>query len=146
MLNLLYCSRRKFSPLFSDHLFYKIIHMLASLYFSVTMVPSVCPHGWKPSSDLEMIDAAGATHRPLLLCCGLPPFGELSFCPCLWLRVSKTLSRAHLSVRSRGGSGWVPHSPTLVQCQPAALHVHPLLLSPSLEIDHDDGSKSLQPL
>ena len=37
----------KFSPLFSDHLFfYKIIHMLASLYFSVTMVPSVCPHGW----------------------------------------------------------------------------------------------------
>ena len=93
MLNLLYCSRRKFSPLFSDHLFYKIIHMLASLYFSVTMVPSVCPHGWKPSSDLEMIRATGATHRPLLLCCGLPPFGELSFCPCLLLRVSETLSK-----------------------------------------------------
>ena len=71
--------------------------MLASLYFSVTMVPSVCPHGWKPYSDPEMIPVAGATPRPLMLCCGSPPFGELSFCPCLWLHVSETLSK-HISV------------------------------------------------
>ena len=33
-----------------------------------------------------------------------------------------------------------------VQSQPTALHVHPLLPSPHLEIDHDHGSKSLQPI
>ena len=46
--------------------------MLASLYFSVTMVPSVCPQGWKPSSDLEMIPAAGG-HTAYLSCFAVVP-------------------------------------------------------------------------
>ena len=46
--------------------------MLASLYFSVTMVPSVCPQGWKPSSDLEMIPAAGG-HMAYLSCFAVVP-------------------------------------------------------------------------
>ena len=146
MLNLLYCSRRKFSPLFSDHLFYKIIHMLASLYFSVTMVPSVCPHGWKPYSDPEMIPASGATPPTSHALLWFPSIWETFFLPLSVATCFRNTLQARLSVRRRGGSGWVPHSPTLVQSQPAALHVHPLLLSPHLEIDHDDGSKSLQPL
>ena len=58
-------------------------------------------------------------HRlPLVLCCGSPSFGELSFCTCLLLRISETLSGARLSVRSRGGSGWAPHSPIRCSLSP----------------------------
>ena len=73
-------------------------------------------------------------------------FGLTFFLPLSVATCFRNTLQARLSVRSRGGSGWVPHSPPSVQSQPAALHVHPLLLSPRLEIDHDDGSKSLQPL
>ena len=46
--------------------------MLASLYFSVTMVPSVCQHGWKPSSNPERIPAAEG-HTAYLLCFAVVP-------------------------------------------------------------------------
>ena len=93
--------------------------MLACLYFSVRMVSSLCAHGGKPLPlTLRTLWPPWPHRRPPVLPCGSPPFGELSFCPCLWLRVSETLSRARLSVRSRGGSGWAPHSPIRCSLSP----------------------------
>ena len=119
---------------------YWTVHVENFHLFSVTTLHAClplffCDHGslcvstWvEPSSDLQMIPKPGPHRLPPLLCCGSPPFGELSFCPCLWLHVSETLSRVRLRVRSRGSSGWAPHSTPLVQSQPAALHIPPLLL------------------
>ena len=86
--------------------------MLASLYFSVTMVLSVCPHGWKPSSDLEMIPTTGATWPTSPAVLWFPSIWGTFFLPLSVATCFRNTLQACLSIRSRGGSGWAPHSPS----------------------------------
>ena len=86
--------------------------MLAPLYFSVTMVLSVCPHGWKPSSDLVMIPTTGATWPTSPAVLWFPSIWGTFFLPLSVATCFRNTLQARLSIRSRGGSGWAPHSPS----------------------------------
>ena len=96
------------------------LHPEAGPALPVRMGAPVCTQGetfLRPQGDPR---CRGPHRLPLVLRGGSPPFGELSFCPCLWLRVSEILSK-HVSALGAEEALDGHHTHPSVQSQPTAL-------------------------